>query len=60
MINQWLSKKWKPYDEPAEYIIKDRELKISNTKTDGHLKAIVFFVIGVIFTACLTTFLNYF
>jgi len=56
MIPQFLSKKWKPYEEPAEHIIRDRESKIKDVKFNGSSKALIFFILGVMFTSLLFYF----
>lgn len=57
MIKQFLSKKWIPYEEIGEYLIRDREGKIINTKMNGYIKTCIFFIL--IFTVLLI-FADYF
>jgi len=56
MIKQFLSKKWKQYEEIGEYLIRDREVKINDTKTTGHMKACIFFILGILFIVLLISF----
>lgn len=56
---QFLSKKWIPYEEICEYLIRDKESKIISAKATGHLKACIFFMLGIIFM-CLLSFTQFF
>jgi len=59
-MDQYLRNEWKPNKELAEHFIQDRESKIMNEKIIGHLKAIIFFILGIIFSTCLLIILEYF
>lgn len=48
-MKQFLSTKWIPYEEIGDYLIKDRETKLTDKKFNSFILYVIFFLVGVIF-----------